>query len=169
MPYLSPALRPKPVLVGHTTPESGEVLVRVPARYVPQTADVLDDGLSVFGNAKTLAPEASDNEVRASLARFLFRGSKADQLVGSLSGGELLRATLACMMLADPPPQLLLLDEPTNNLDLAGIQRLGEALASYQGALIVATHDVAFLDEINLTRVVQLGKTLDETEPMARL
>ena len=143
-------------VVGDLSPESGDVRVHVPARYVPQKVDVLDDGLSVFDNAKALAPESTDNEVRTSLARFLFRGPKADQPAGSLSGGELLRATLACLLLAEPAPQLLLLDEPTNNLDLASIRQLGEALKSYKGALIVASHDTAFLDEIGLTRIVGL-------------
>ncbi len=151
-------------LAGDLRPDSGDVRVHVPARYVPQKVDVLDDRLSVFDNAKVLAPASTDNDVRASLARFLFRGPKADQLAGSLSGGELLRATLSCLMLAEPAPQLLLLDEPTNNLDLASIRQLGEALASYEGALIVASHDMAFLNEIGLSRVVRLGKTLTKGE-----
>ena len=68
--------------------------------------------LIVDGLAR-VAPGASANEVRAGLARLLFRGDRADQLVGTLSGGERLRATLAALLLAEPTPQLLLLDEPT--------------------------------------------------------
>ena len=79
------------------------------------------------------------------LARFLFRGPRVQLPVGVLSGGERLRATLACVLCADPAPQLLLLDEPTNNLDLVGVAQLESALAAYQGAFVVVSHDERFL------------------------
>ena len=83
--------------------------------------------------------------MRGRLARFLFRGAAADQQVATLSGGELFRASLACLLLAEPTPQLLVLDEPTNNLDLASQRQLVSALAGYDGALLVASHDARFL------------------------
>jgi ATPase subunit of ABC transporter with duplicated ATPase domains len=97
--------------------------------------------------------------VRAGLARFLFRGTRADQLAGSLSGGERFRAVLASLLLATPPPQLLLLDEPTNNLDMASARQLAQALACYRGALIVVSHDVPFLRSIGITRWLWLART----------
>ncbi|QYC41077.1 putative ABC transporter ATP-binding protein YheS [Nonomuraea coxensis DSM 45129] len=124
----------------------------VPVRYLPQRLDLLDDTLSIIDNVRAVAPSASVNEVRARLARFLFRGERAAQAVGTLSGGERFRATLAALLSAEPPPQLLLLDEPTNNLDLASVRRLAEALAAYRGALIVASHDLPFLELIGITR-----------------
>ena len=92
--------------------------------YLPQRLDILDDSLSVVDNVRAAAPAASVNEVRASLARFLFRGERADRLAGTLSGGERFRAVLAALLLAQPAPQLLLLDEPTNNLDMASVRQL---------------------------------------------
>ena len=62
-----------------------------------------------------------------------------------LSGGERLRATLACVLCAEPAPQLLLLDEPTNNLDLVSVGQLESALDAYEGAFVVVSHDERFL------------------------
>ncbi len=135
--------------------------------YLPQRLDILDDERSVVDNVRAAAPAASVNEVRASLARFLFRGDRADRLAGTLSGGERFRAVLAALLLAQPAPQLLLLDEPTNNLDMASVRQLSQALGGYRGALLVASHDVPFLRTAGITRWLRLDRDagLTETEP----
>jgi len=74
-----------------------------------------------------------------------------------LSGGERLRATLACVLFAEPAPQLLLLDEPTNNLDLVSVGQLRSALAAYRGAFIVVSHDERFLADIGVHRWLRLS------------
>ncbi|MFQ6145870.1 ABC-F family ATP-binding cassette domain-containing protein [Streptomyces seoulensis] len=139
-------------IAGQLPPVSGEAVAHVPLRFLPQRLDVLDDELSVVENVARFAPDATGNHVRARLARFLFRGARADQKAATLSGGERFRAALAALMLAEPAPQLLLLDEPTNNLDMASVRRLTSALESYEGALIVAGHDLPFLRSIGITR-----------------
>jgi ATPase subunit of ABC transporter with duplicated ATPase domains len=101
--------------------------------------------------------------VRAQLARFLFTGARADRPAGSLSGGERFRAALAATLLAAPAPQLLMLDEPTNNLDVSSVRQLTGALASYRGALVVASHDLPFLEEIGVTRWLLMDEGLRET------
>jgi len=78
--------------------------------------------------------------------------------VAALSGGERLRATLACVLYAEPAPQLLLLDEPTNNLDLASVGQLEAALTAYEGAFIVVSHDEKFLSEIGIQRRLRLSE-----------
>jgi ATPase subunit of ABC transporter with duplicated ATPase domains len=136
--------------------------------YLPQRLDVLDDSLTVVDNVRAVAPAASVNEIRASLARFLFRGERADRRAGTLSGGERFRAVLAALLLAQPAPQLLLLDEPTNNLDLASVRHLSQALDSYHGAVLVASHDVPFLRSAGITHWLRIDREADLTaiEPL---
>ncbi|MFD8963741.1 ABC-F family ATP-binding cassette domain-containing protein [Streptomyces sp. NPDC059568] len=150
-------------VAGELEPVSGEALAHVPVRFLPQRLDVLDDSLSVVENVVRLAPAATNNLIRARLARFLFRGARADQPAGTLSGGERFRASLAALLLAEPAPQLLMLDEPTNNLDMASVRRLTAALESYEGALIVASHDLPFLESIGITRWLVLDGELRDT------
>ncbi|MFF9003924.1 ABC-F family ATP-binding cassette domain-containing protein [Streptomyces achromogenes] len=155
-------------IAGQLEPRAGTVTAHVPLRFLPQRLDVLDDGLSVAGNVARFAPDATNNRIRARLARFLFRGARADRTAGTLSGGERFRAALAALLLAEPAPQLLLLDEPTNNLDMASVRQLTQALESYEGALLVAAHDLPFLESIGITRWLLVeGGELAETTPEA--
>jgi ATPase subunit of ABC transporter with duplicated ATPase domains len=126
--------------------------------YLPQRLDILDDSLTVVDNVRVAAPAASVNEVRAGLARFLFRGDRADRVAGTLSGGERFRAVLAALLLAQPAPQLLLLDEPTNNLDMASVRQLSQALEGYRGAIVAASHDQPFLRSAGITRWLRLDR-----------
>ncbi|NPC95630.1 AAA family ATPase [Nocardioides sp. zg-DK7169] len=139
---------------GRTVLTTRSLVLRTGARV---DLDLLDDTRSVVANVREHAPGTEEVVVRARLARFLFRGRAGDRSVGVLSGGERFRATLAAVLLADPAPQLLLLDEPTNNLDFASHDALVSALAAYRGALVVASHDQRFLEEIGVDRLVDLG------------
>ncbi|MGW7418831.1 ABC-F family ATP-binding cassette domain-containing protein [Streptomyces sp. NPDC054813] len=139
-------------IAGELAPVAGEAHAHVPLRFLPQRLDVLDGELTVAENVARFAPGATNNRIRARLARFLFRGARADQRAATLSGGERFRAALAALLLAEPAPQLLMLDEPTNNLDMASVRQLTTALEAYQGALIVASHDLPFLESIGITR-----------------
>ncbi|MFE6688753.1 ABC-F family ATP-binding cassette domain-containing protein [Streptomyces sp. NPDC057743] len=155
-------------LAGQLPPATGTAEVHVPHRFLPQRLDeVLDDDLTIAQNVARYAPAATNNHIRARLARFLFKGARADQRAGTLSGGERFRAALAALMLAEPAPQLLLLDEPTNNLDMSSVRRLVTALHSYEGALLVVSHDPHFLRELSLTRWLTLDPgELTTTAPL---
>ncbi|EFQ82776.1 ABC transporter, ATP-binding protein [Aeromicrobium marinum DSM 15272] len=144
-------------ITGELPPRAGSVRVHVPWRHLRQDGRLLDDTLSVVANVAAQAPAATPHEIRERLARFGFRGRAADQPAGTLSGGERIRATLACLLLARPAPQLLLLDEPTNHLDLPSIDRVVEALDAYRGALVVVSHDETFLNDLRLDRRIRLG------------
>ncbi|MFZ4281122.1 ATP-binding cassette domain-containing protein [Streptomyces rhizosphaericola] len=152
-------------IAGELAPLSGEATALLPLGFLSQRLDSLDDSRSVAENVKRSAPGLSDNGVRARLARFLIKGGAADLPAGTLSGGERFRAALAMLLLADPAPRLLLLDEPTNSLDLASVRRLTEVLAAYEGAVIVASHDVPFLESIGITRWLSLDGELRDTSP----
>lgn len=145
------------VISGELEPCAG-VVQRVDGRiaYLSQRLDVLDAGRSVLENLTTRAPTLSMTRRRHLLAQFLFTGSMIDLPVAALSGGERLRATLACVLYAEPAPQLLLLDEPTNNLDLVSIGRLESALNAYRGAFVAVSHDASFLANIHLDRTIRL-------------
>ncbi|CAL9367974.1 MULTISPECIES: ABC-F family ATP-binding cassette domain-containing protein [unclassified Streptomyces] len=155
-------------VAGELPPVSGEAAAHVPLRFLPQRLDVLDPELTVAENVARFAPGATDNRIRARLARFLFRGARADRRAATLSGGERFRAALAALMLAEPAPQLLMLDEPTNNLDMASVRQLTTALESFEGALVVASHDLPFLRSVGITRwLLMEGGELKEITPEA--
>jgi len=121
-----------------------------------QRAGGLRPDRTILENFRALHPAATDNACRAALARFLFRADAALRPVAGLSGGETLRAALACVLGGPTPPRLLILDEPTNHLDLDSIVAIEQAVAGYDGALLVASHDPDFLDAIGIGRRVAL-------------
>ncbi|MGO2654485.1 MAG: ABC-F family ATP-binding cassette domain-containing protein [Pseudoclavibacter sp.] len=118
--------------------------------YLSQQLVSLHDDESVVQNVARFAPGLGDRELRNQLARLLLRGRMADAPVVSLSGGERFRVALAQVLLATPAVQALVLDEPTNSLDMASVDRLVEALDAYRGAVIVVSHDRAFLERLRL-------------------
>lgn len=153
----------------HTTQAGRATAIRHTDRigYLPQRLDGLDDDASVLDNLLAVAPGTPPGELRNRLARFLVRGDAVDRAVRTLSGGERFRVALARLLLADPPPQLLVLDEPTNNLDAQTVDQLVGALHGYRGALLVVSHDDAFLDRLAITTRLALDDTgrLTETRP----
>ena len=92
--------------------------------YLSQRLDLLDPDRTVAESLAAFAPSLTHTRRMHLLAQFLFRGDHIHLPVGALSGGERLRATLVCVLNAEPAPQLLLLDEPTNNLDLVSVGQL---------------------------------------------
>ncbi|MFD5081961.1 ribosomal protection-like ABC-F family protein [Kitasatospora sp. NPDC058406] len=146
------------LVIGDLAPDDGRI-TRNDGRiaYLSQRLDLLDLDRTVAENFAAFAPERPEADRMNLLARFLFRGARAHLPVGVLSGGERLRATLACVLCAEPAPHLLLLDEPTNNLDLVSAGQLKSALNSYRGAFLVVSHDERFLAEIGVNRWLRLA------------
>ncbi|MDK3017014.1 ABC-F family ATP-binding cassette domain-containing protein [Pseudodonghicola flavimaris] len=144
------------LITGEITPQRGEVQLMVPAALLDQHVTLLDPTQSLRENFRRLHPAADPRTAHAALARFGFRASDALRRASELSGGERLRAGLACALGATPPPMLLILDEPTNHLDLDSIAALEAALAAYDGALLVISHDEAFLQALGPHRTIRL-------------
>jgi ATPase subunit of ABC transporter with duplicated ATPase domains len=145
------------LISGDLAPDAGDIRhLTDRIAMLDQHVSLLDGASSILDNMRRLNEDLSGNEAHAALARFAFRNKAALQIAGTLSGGERLRAGMACVFARPQPPFLLLLDEPTNHLDLASIEELENALKGFDGALIVVSHDRTFLQAIGIEREIEL-------------
>ncbi|MBS0359104.1 MAG: ABC-F family ATP-binding cassette domain-containing protein [Proteobacteria bacterium] len=143
------------IIQGELSSFSGEVYRGVQhIKYLDQEASILEPGLSILENFLKLNPDCNEKQAHHYLAQFLFRNTAALKIVKDLSGGEKLRALLACVLMSDTPPQLLILDEPTNHLDFDSIESIESTLKNYQGALIVISHDPRFLENVGVRKSI---------------
>jgi ATPase subunit of ABC transporter with duplicated ATPase domains len=145
------------LVTGALQPWAGTVRVVTDFALLDQRVSLLDPSLSIRDNFRRINRRADENTCRAALARFMFRADAALQIVSRLSGGQLLRAGLACVLGGAAPPALLILDEPTNHLDIDSIESVEAGLRAYDGALLVASHDEAFLEAIGISRRLELS------------
>jgi ATPase subunit of ABC transporter with duplicated ATPase domains len=144
------------LVTGQLQPWAGTVRVFTDFATLDQRVALLDPSASIRDNFRRINPTADENACRAALARFMFRADAALQVVSELSGGELLRAGLACVLGGAATPSLLLLDEPTNHLDLDSTETVEAGLRAYDGALLVVSHDESFLQAIGILRRLEL-------------
>lgn len=145
------------LIAGEMHPFAGTMRVRPDFALFDQKVSLLDPAVSILENFRRLNAKADANACHAALARFMFRADASLQNVASLSGGQLFRAGLACVLGGSAPPSLLILDEPTNHLDIASIEAIEAGLRAYDGALLVVSHDEAFLQAIGITRRLDLA------------
>ena len=145
---------------GGLVPKGGRITFgeRITFGFYDQENRDLDDGNTVFDELRAACPEKTDGEIRSTLALFLFSGEDVFKSVGSLSGGERARLTLAKLMMKKV--SLLILDEPTNHLDIGSREALETAVAAFDGTVIAVSHDRYFIDRI-ATRIVELDRAAD--------
>jgi ATP-binding cassette subfamily F protein 3 len=130
--------------------------------YAQHQADMMGGHNSVYEVMEQASPPEMRPRIRSLLGAFLFRGDDINKKVGVLSGGEKSRLALARLLLQ--PYNLLILDEPTNHLDMLSKEVLKEALLSYDGTMIVVSHDRDFLDGLTEKIIAFRRGTLKEYE-----
>ncbi|MFL7886719.1 ABC-F family ATP-binding cassette domain-containing protein [Enterobacter pseudoroggenkampii] len=138
-------------ILGEMTPRSGTCKVSVSCAYLDQHLSRLDLSQSVMTHLNLSHTPLEEGVLRTRLAQLQLGADKVMLPLAALSGGERLKAALACVLWRAEATQLLLLDEPTNHLDLASVQAIEAALAGFPGALMVVSHDEAFLRGLTLT------------------
>ncbi|MBE4975496.1 ABC-F family ATP-binding cassette domain-containing protein [Serratia sp. X3] len=138
-------------LLGQLTALSGYCHCPLSTAYLDQTLSQLDPGLSVMEHLGLQDSPLAEGALRTRLAQLQLGANRIALPLGSLSGGERLKAALACALWRRQPAQLLLLDEPTNHLDLASSLAIETALADFPGAMMVVSHDEDFLQALRPT------------------
>lgn len=147
------------VLAGQLSVVSGQARTFVTAAYLDQHLGVLKPEQSVLEQLQSLNRQLNEGELRTRLAQLGLNAEQVNQPCNRLSGGERLKAAMACVFYAASPPQLLLLDEPANYLDLPSVQALESMLKQYPGTLVVTSHDEVFLAAVGITHRLQASPT----------
>lgn len=143
------------LICGTLVPVSGTVRVMGRVAYLDQNMALLNRDKSIVENIADIA-NVKIHDAHIVAANFGFRGDMSRRLVKNLSGGELLKATLAAVIGSGNQPDLLILDEPTNNLDIKSTIVLEDALHTYRGALLVVSHDQSFVQNICIENIVKI-------------
>ena len=130
---------------------------KVSIGYYDQEQHVLDDSKTIFDEISDAYPKLTNTRIRNVLAAFLFTGEDVFQVIGTLSGGEKGRVSLAKLMLSNA--NFIILDEPTNHLDIQSREILEEAINNYEGTVFYVSHDRYFINQ-TATRILELtGQT----------
>jgi ATP-binding cassette subfamily F protein 3 len=175
------------ILAGLESQDEGKVKLghNVKISYFGQhQAQELESSFTALQTLSAVAGDMTITQIRSLLGAFLFRGEEVDKKVQVLSGGEKSRLALAKMIVQ--PANLLILDEPTNHLDMSSQEILQEAMAQYDGTIIIVSHNRHFVNRF-VSRVLEIKagqstlyegniedylnklKTLQEREPASRI
>jgi ATPase subunit of ABC transporter with duplicated ATPase domains len=150
------------ILAGVDAPDTGKVEPGhgLKLGYYAQEHETLDVDRTVLENLRTAAPQLTDTEARSVLGSFLFGGDDAQKPARVLSGGEKTRLALAILVVSSA--NVLLLDEPTNNLDPASREEVLSAIRTYEGAIVMVTHDEGAVRALEPDRVLILPDGVED-------
>lgn len=150
------------ILAGVDKPDTGEINPGhgLKVGYYAQEHETLDAQRTVLENMRSASPDLNDTQMRSVLGSFLFSGDAVNKPAGVLSGGEKTRLSLA--MLVVSAANVLLLDEPTNNLDPASRAEILDALAHFEGAVVLVTHDEGAVEALSPERVLLLPDGVED-------
>jgi ATPase subunit of ABC transporter with duplicated ATPase domains len=143
------------LICGDLKPKSGTIKAFGKIAYLNQDLSILDKNKNIVENIMDIAGVLK-HDAHVIAANFGFRSDTSNKQVGVLSGGELLKATLAAVLGGTEQPDLLILDEPTNNLEIKSIAILEDALNQYRGAILLVSHDEMFVKNIKTDIEVKL-------------
>lgn len=140
----------------------------------PVTITYIDQEYSIISNNATVYEQAQqynhnnieEHEVKIRLNRYLFGKDTWDKPCHTLSGGEKMRLTLCCLLIANNTPDMFILDEPTNNLDIQNIEILTTAINHFKGTLLVISHDNHFIADVGLNNTIELKRANYQNAPV---
>lgn len=146
------------IISGEIAPSSGKIYRQIgKSVYIDQEYSLLNNRLSIYEQALQFNTSGlQEHDIKIRLNRFLFPQTHWHKPCSVLSGGERMRLMLCCLNISSKAPDLIVLDEPTNNLDIQNIILLTEAIREYEGTLIVVSHDIHFLEALNLSRCIHV-------------
>ncbi len=147
------------IITGSLAPSCGTIYRadNLKCVYLDQEYSLIDNDMTVSQQIQKFNHHAlPEHELNIRLDRFLFPKSSWVKRCSALSGGEKMRLSLCCLMVADSAPDIIIADEPTNNLDIFNQEVLTDTLDKYSGTLIVISHDSHFVNQLSLTTRISL-------------
>lgn len=146
------------LICGDLQPCRGELYRSAPLNilYLDQEYSCIDNDLTVYEQLKECNSQKPEHELKILLNRFLFTPPTWDKKCGSLSGGEKMKLALCRLIVCDNAPDIIIADEPTNNIDISSMDILAATLKSYNGTLIVVSHDEQFIRDVGIERTILL-------------
>ncbi|CAG5069067.1 putative ABC transporter ATP-binding protein YbiT [Dyadobacter sp. CECT 9623] len=153
------------LILGQSQPTEGAIdSANIKTIYIDQEYSLIDNSLTVYQQVQHFNSGAlQEHEIKIRLNRYLFGQTEWTKPCSALSGGEKMRLVLCLLAIANQAPDMIILDEPTNNLDIQNTEILTNAFHGYEGTLLVISHDVIFLNEIGITRTIDLDLTAGHT------
>lgn len=125
--------------------------------YIDQEFKIINSNKTILELANDFNPnKLHDNEIKTMLNRALFPQETWDNYCTNLSGGERMRLYLCCLMISNQIPDMIILDEPSNNLDLPSLEILIQTIKSYNGTILVISHDNHFINNIGITETISV-------------